>query len=71
MDKCINQVFNPETVVVSHDHGDCTICNHHPDNKMCSGYIPVDITVYHLNVKDDDSQASSAIPSSDIRTIFG
>lgn len=35
-------------------HGDCSVCQTSPDNRFCSGYVPVKVFSYEVIGRDDD-----------------
>lgn len=65
MDKCINQIFRPQISVIQQGQGDCQKCITHPDNRLCSGYRPMQVTIHIFSVTEGLSEASNADGFSD------
>ena len=52
--RCFNQVFRPKEMTVRHEgQGDCPTCQTHEDNRNCSRYQPVKITIYGFTVTNE------------------
>ena len=60
MEKCINQIFRPQTDVRIEGKGECKKCISHPDNINCVCYSPAKITIYNLTIKKEADYKSAS-----------
>lgn len=51
--KCFNHYFKPTMNIEKEGKGNCLICKPDDDNKNCSAYMPINITIHGFEVVDD------------------
>lgn len=54
MDRCLCQIFRSKSTDTLQGHGDCSVCQTHPDNVNCKGYSPINITIIQFEVENPD-----------------
>jgi hypothetical protein len=56
MEKCFNHYFKPSVDMIKPGKGDCSTCVPDENNKNCSEYQPIKITIYGFEVESDTEE---------------